>query len=178
MIETSLGAVTETNKSFLFSEPHPNSTLQYISKSPSPVTTMGNHLQTDTQWYVYRRVLSTDQWVYEPVHQWNDIPLEEALSRFKHEVYTFALDADMSYVDSKAIYLYHGHVRVAKVWMNLENQQLELWSNSIREWLTCSEQVSKEPSPNYATSFFKKFVAKHAWLNPQTIAFPHKGVKV
>lgn len=162
----------------MFFRPHPNSTLQYISNTPPPVTTMGNHLQTDTQWYVYRRVLSTDKWVYDPVHQWNDILLEEALSRFKHEVYTFALGTDISYADSKAIYLYHGHVRVAKACVNLENHQLELWSKSIREWLTCPEQVSNKPSPKYATSFFKKFVAKHAWLNPQTIAFPHKGVKV
>lgn len=136
---------------------------------------MGNHLQTDTNWYVYRRVLSTDEWVYKPVRQWNDILLEEALSRFKHEVYTFALDKDMSYADSKAIYLYHGQGRVCKVSIDGDNHQLEIWSTSIREWLTCSERTSSLRTPKYATSFFKKFVADHAWLNTQTIAFAHKS---
>ena len=135
---------------------------------------MGNHLQTDTNWYVYRRVLSTDEWVYNPVRQWNDILLEEALSCFKHEVYTFALDKDMSYADSKAIYLYHGTERVSKASIDRENHQLEIWSKSVREWLTCSEQTSSSRTPKYATSFFKQFVANHAWLNPQTIVFPQK----
>lgn len=135
-------------------------------------TQMGNLI--DLNWYVYRRAQSSDEWIGPPLYQWGDIQLDEALRRFKHEVYTFVLSRDMKYEDTKTIYLYQGHTRIAKAYLNPETKQVEIWSNSVREWLTCSEKVTQTKTPPYATTFFKQYIDKHTWINTQTIAFVHK----
>lgn len=134
---------------------------------------MGN-FPTDLNWYVYRRTNSSDKWVGKATHQWSDLQLEQALSRFKHEVYTFVLARHVSYEDTKSIYLYQGNVRVAKAFLNKDTKQLEIWSSSIREWLTVDETMSQRTVPPYKTSFYQSYIDKHIWINPQTIAFAHK----
>ena len=135
---------------------------------------MGNVLQTDVTWYVYLRVLSTDEWVQEPLQKWTAISMEIALSRFKHEAYTFAMGSHVEYEDTKAIYLYHGTGRVAKALLDPNNCQLEIWSISIREWLSVAEQLAPNRYPLLEKSFFGKYVTQHAWLNTQTITYIKK----
>jgi|TARA_B110000977_G_scaffold138480_1_gene175827 hypothetical protein len=134
---------------------------------------MGN-FQTDLNYYVYRRANSTDEWVSIPLHKWSQLQSDEALSRFKHEVYSFVLARHVCYEDTKSIYLYQGNVRIAKAYLNQETKQLEIWSTGIREWLTATEKVSQQKIPPYKTSFFKVYGEKHIWMNTQTIAFAHK----
>lgn len=135
---------------------------------------MGNVLQTDMTWYVYRRVLSTDGWVQEPLQKWTAITMETALSRFKHEAYTFALQSHVEYEDTKAIYLYQGTGRVAKALLDPDTCQLEMWSTSIREWLSVPEQLAPKRYPLLEKMFFSKYVEQHAWINTQTITFIRK----
>lgn len=136
---------------------------------------MGNTLQTDTNWYIYRRHLSTDEWCKTPLHTWSDIQLDDALCRFKHEIFTYALSRHIQYEDSKAIYLYQGNTRVCKASLCPDTKQIEIWSTSIREWLTCKEQICSTKYPPYMTDFFKKYTSNHTWINTQTIAFAYKS---
>ena len=115
---------------------------------------MGN-FQTDLNWYVYRRAQSTDEWIKKPLHHWGDIQLDEALARFKHEVYTFVLEKHMSYEDTKTIYLYQGSERIAKAFLNKETKQLEIRSSSIREWLTCTEKCLTKTDATIQGQFFQ-----------------------
>ena len=93
---------------------------------------MGNYLQGESSWFVYRRALSTDEWVSTPLQAWPGLEADEALSRFKHEAYSFALGKHTEYVDTKAIYLYSGNTRVAKALIEPESEQIQIWSSSIR----------------------------------------------
>jgi|TARA_B110001452_G_C15146994_1_gene399282 hypothetical protein len=135
---------------------------------------MGNVLQTDVTWYVYRRVLSTDEWVQEPLQNWTAITMETALSRFKHEAYTFALASHVEYEDTKAIYLYQGTGRVAKALLDADTCQVEIWSTAIREWLSVPEQLAPKRYPIIEKTFFSKYVKQHAWINTQTVTFIRK----
>ena len=135
---------------------------------------MGNYLQGDSTWFLYRRALSTDEWVSTPLQTWPGIEAEDALGRFKHEAYCFALDKHTEYVDTKAIYLYHGNVRVAKALVEPESGQLDIWSTSIREWLSLDEKLAPKRYPLLKTEFFSKYVSKHAWMNTQTITWVKK----
>lgn len=135
---------------------------------------MGNYLQTDVSWYIYRRVLSTDEWVSEPLQKWTATTLEDALSQFKHEAYTFALNKHTEYTDTKAIYLYHGATRIAKVLLDVDSGQLEVWSSSIREWLASEEKLAPKRYPLLEKTFFANYVKQHAWINTQSVTFVKK----
>jgi len=135
---------------------------------------MGNLIQTDMTWYIYRRVLSTDEWVYVPLQCWTGITVEEALKQFKHEVYTFALGKHTEYEDTKTIYLYQGHSRFCKALMDPDTRQVEVWSTSIREWLACAEKLAPQRYPQHEKAFFVKYVKQHAWINQQTVTFVRK----
>lgn len=135
---------------------------------------MGNYLQKDSTWHVYRRALSTDEWVGVPLQTWPGIENEEALGRFKHEAYSFALAKHTEYVDTKCIYLYCGRTRVAKALLDPESEQLQIWSTSIREWLALVEKLAPQRYPLLQTEYFSKYVQKYAWLDPQTIAYVRK----
>lgn len=135
---------------------------------------MGNYLQTDDAWYVYRRSLSTDDWIPEPLQTWNKTTKEDALSQFKHEVYTFALAKHREYTDTKSIYLYHGNQRIMKALFDSETKQVEVWSTSIRQWLSLPEKLSSERYPKREQEFFNTYVKKHAWINAQTVTFVHQ----
>ncbi len=135
---------------------------------------MGNVLRTDVTWYIYRRVLSTDEWVQEPMQKWTATTMEDALAQFKHEAYTYALGSHVQYEDTKAIYLYQGNARVAKALLDVETNQLELWSTSIRELLASPEKLAPNRYPLLEKAFFAKYVAQHAWINSQSVTFIKK----
>ena len=135
---------------------------------------MGNVLRTDVTWYIYRRVLSTDEWVQEPMQKWTATTMEDALAQFKHEAYAYALGSHVHYEDTKAIYLYQGNARVAKALLDVETNQLELWSTSIRELLASPEKLAPNRYPLLEKAFFAKYVAQHAWINSQSVTFIKK----
>ena len=135
---------------------------------------MGNFLESDETWYIYRRALSTDEWIAAALQNWGGVSIEDALSRFKHEVYTYTLSKHTEYEDTKAIYLYRGNQRIAKAGLDPETKQVQVWSSSIREWLTSVEKLSPNRYPEYEKAFFNKYVKEHAWINSQTITFVHK----
>jgi len=132
---------------------------------------MGNYLQTDQTWYVYRRVLSTDEWSSAPLQVWSGIEQDVALARFKHEAYAFALSKHVDYEDTKSIYLYQGSTRMAKVHFDVQTCQVEIWSSSIREWLACEEKLAKSRYPLLLSAFHQKYYKKYAWVNTQTVTF-------
>lgn len=133
---------------------------------------MGNYL--DTTWYIYRRVLSTDEWVATPLQTWPSLELDVALSRFKHEIYSFSLGKHVEYTDTKSIYLYNNRTRVAKAVKNNDTGQLDIWSTSIREWMGSKEDLPPNRYPLHEKEFFTKYVHKHAWKNTQTITYVKK----
>ena len=131
---------------------------------------MGNYI--DSTWYVYRRALSTDEWVPTPLQTWPGLTLEVALQRFKHEVFSFSMGKHLEYTDTKTIYLYNNRTRVAKAFKN--DEQIEIWSTSIREWMGTQEILPPQRYPMHEKEFFTKYVHKHAWKNTQTIAYVKK----
>jgi hypothetical protein len=136
---------------------------------------MGNYLGgTDITWLVYRRALSSDEWVQAPLQTWGGITEEDALSQFKHEVYTFALSKHKDYEDTKAIYLYHGNTRIAKALLDPETKQIEVWSISIRQWLSNKEKLAAQRYPENEKTFYNNYHKKPAWKDAQTITFVHK----
>ncbi len=135
---------------------------------------MGNYLTIDSNWHVYRRVLSTDEWVNVPLQTWPGIEADEALSRFKHEAFSFALCKHTEYADTKAIYLYNGKTRAAKALLDPESGQLQIWSISIRQWLNLEEKLAPQRYPLLQTEYFSKYVQKHAWIDTQTIVYVKK----
>ena len=100
---------------------------------------MGNTLISDDKFYIYKRQLSSDVLISDPVHTLTNITEVEALSIFKHETYCFGLN-NSQYIDTKAIYLYHGSTRIGKAIIKSENKQLEIWSSAIRQYLQCEEK--------------------------------------
>jgi hypothetical protein len=136
---------------------------------------MGNYLGSiDTTWLVYRRALSNDEWIQQSLQAWGGITEEEALCQFKHEVYTFALSKHTDYEDTKAIYLYNGNARIAKALLDPETKQIEVWSTSIRQWLSSKEKLAAQRYPEHEKAFFNIYHKKPAWKDAQTITFVHK----
>ena len=137
---------------------------------------MGNYLalNNDVVWYVYRRTLQTDQWVKEPIQVWEGQEASVALRLFKHEVYAFSLGKYDYKDDTKAIYLYRGNERIAKVLLNRETNQVNVWSTMIREWVESEEQLPKLRYPVQQPNFLKRYHQKFAWLDSQTISYIQK----
>jgi len=135
---------------------------------------MGNYLQTNVVWYVYRRTLNTDQWISEPVQVWEGIVEDDALGQFKHEAWAFSLGKYDYKEDTKAIYLYCGSERVAKVLLDQETGQVNVWSTKIREWVQRDEKLAKLRYPIQEANFFKLYHKNYAWADPQTISFVKK----
>ena len=135
---------------------------------------MGNYLTGDSNWHIYRRALSTDEWVNVPLQTWPGIESDDALSRFKHEAFSFALGKHTEYVDTKAIYLYNGTARVVKALLDPESGQLQIWSTAIRQWLNLEEKLAPKRYPLLQTEYFSKYVRKYAWIDTQSIAYVKK----
>jgi len=136
---------------------------------------MGNYLQSDMTWYIYRRALSTDEWVSTPLQCWKVSSSEDALAMFKHEVYSFVLRKHTEYEDTKSIYLYQGNIRIAKAHIDTESKQVEIWSTAIREWLASVEKLPPERYPVQEDPFFSKYLKRHAWVSSQAITFVYKS---
>ena len=132
---------------------------------------MGNTLISDDKFYIYKRQLSSDVLISDPVHTLTNITEVEALSIFKHETYCFGL-GNSRYIDTKAIYLYHGSTRIVKAIINSQNKQLEIWSSAIRQYLQCEEKSQKAGKPiKYVRLFRNKYQENYVWLDTQTIGF-------
>ena len=92
------------------------------------------------EFYIYARTKSSDS--YELLHSINE---GNPMSRFKHEVYAFAIKK--RYTDMKSLYLYCGSTRVAKAIMS-KNDLLYLTidfncEQTAQDWDQCQEQIQK-----------------------------------
>jgi len=132
---------------------------------------MGNSLSViDNNYYIYKRIASTDVWDIAPALTMKTSKIE-ALSAFKHEVYCFGL-VNSKYIDTKAIYLYHGKTRISKAVMNSENKQLEIWSTAVRQYIRCDEKSQQTGKTiKYERLFQNKFQENFVWINSQKIGF-------
>lgn len=99
---------------------------------------MGNYWSND--FFIYSRKKDSDS--YELLHT---ITEGNPMSRFKHEVYAYALKK--RYTDMKSLYLYWGPNRVAKAIMNKDDLLyliLEFSSDqTASDWDQCQEQIQK-----------------------------------
>ncbi len=100
---------------------------------------MGNYFASD--FYIYGRDKNTDK--YDLI---SEIQEGTPMSRFKHEVYAYALKK--RYAHMKSLYLYCGYTRVGKAIMEYKGDILYLHvtftSDEIaQEWDQCQEQIQK-----------------------------------
>lgn len=98
---------------------------------------------TESNFYIYSRELSSDKYklLYE-IDAQNSNPL----SRFKHEIYAYALKK--KHIQEKAIYLYCGYSRVAKCIRVVKDEipyiHVSFTSEeSANMYDTCREQLPK-----------------------------------
>lgn len=99
---------------------------------------MGSYWSSD--FYIYSRKKEDDSYQVE-------VELREGnpMSRFKHEVYAYALKK--KYKQQKSIYLYCGYSRVAKAIVDGDDPQYLVISfcseEAAKEWDECQEQMEK-----------------------------------
>ncbi len=99
---------------------------------------MGSYWSSD--FYIYSRNVSDDKWNIK-------VELKEGnpMSRFKHEVYSYALQKN--HKESKALYLYCGYSRVAKAIIEGDDVKYLVISfcseEASKEWDECQEQMDK-----------------------------------
>lgn len=99
---------------------------------------MGNYWSND--FFIYARYKESDSYeLLHTIHEGNP------MSRFKHEVYAYALKK--RYDNMKSLYLYCGSSRVAKAIMvqnDLVYLQMEFSSDqTAADWDQCQEQIQK-----------------------------------
>jgi len=99
---------------------------------------MGNYLSSD--FYIYSRLLKDDTYVlHEELKEGNP------MSRFKHEVYAYALRK--KYKDDKSLYMYYGYSRVAKAIVEGDDVKYLVITfcseEAAKEWDECNEQMDK-----------------------------------
>jgi hypothetical protein len=100
---------------------------------------MGNYFTSD--FYMYSRKKEDDQYE-EQFHLQEGNPM----SRFKHEVYAYALGK--KFTDMKSLYLYCGYSRVVKCISSIVDEvpYITLTFSSVEfaeEWDRCREQIPK-----------------------------------
>lgn len=97
---------------------------------------MGNYLSSD--FYVYSRKKDTDKYELQ-----TELKEGNPMSRFKHEVYAYALGKN--YKGDKSLYLYCGYQRVAKATITgteLKYLEVTFVSEEVsEEWDSCQEQM-------------------------------------
>lgn len=99
---------------------------------------MGSYWSSD--FYIYSRNISDDKWNIK-------VELKEGnpMSRFKHEVYSYALQKN--HKESKALYLYCGYSRVAKAIIEGDDVKYLVITfcseEASKEWDECQEQMDK-----------------------------------
>ena len=99
---------------------------------------MGNYLSSD--FYIYSRLLEDDTYVLR-----EELKEGNPMSRFKHEVYAYALSK--KYKDDKSLYMYYGYSRVAKAIVEGDDVKylgITFCSEeAAKEWDECNEQMDK-----------------------------------
>ena len=70
--------------------------------------------------------------------------------------------------------MYHGSTRIAKALLDPETKQIEVWSTSIRQWLSSKEKLATQRYPENEKTFYINYHKKPAWKDAQTITFVHK----
>lgn len=103
---------------------------------------MGGYLSLyASEFYLYTRSKETNY--YDEGFNFKE---GNPMSRFKHEVYKYALQQE--YKDAKAIYLYCGYTRLTKAMITMQGDVKYLLvsfaSDEVaREWDECQEQMDK-----------------------------------
>ena len=99
---------------------------------------MGNYLSSD--FYIYSRLLEDDTYVLR-----EELKEGNPMSRFKHEVYAYALSK--KYKDDKSLYMYYGYSRVAKAIVEGDDVKYLVITfcseEAAKEWDECNEQMDK-----------------------------------
>lgn len=99
---------------------------------------MGNYLSSD--FYIYSRLLEDDTYVLR-----EELKEGNPMSRFKHEVYAYALSK--KYKDDKSMYMYYGYSRVAKAIVEGDDVKYLVITfcseEAAKEWDECNEQMDK-----------------------------------
>lgn len=99
---------------------------------------MGNYWSTD--FYIYSRNKADDKYALQ-----EELKEGNPMSRFKHEVYAYALKK--KYQKDKSLYLYCGYSRVAKAHIEGDDVQYLVVSfcsdEAAKEWDECQEQMDK-----------------------------------
>ena len=67
-------------------------------------------VQSTYAWYIYSRDAATDGWNRDPLLTSEENPI----GKFKHMVWSFALQTSSEYKSYKALYLYNGSTRIIK----------------------------------------------------------------
>ena len=103
---------------------------------------MGGYISLyNSEFYLYSRSKETNYYNTE-----NEFKEGNPMSRFKHEVYKYALQ--QCYKEAKAIYLYCGYSRVSKAMIS-ESGGVKFLSvtfsneDAAKEWDECQEQMDK-----------------------------------
>ena len=128
------------------------------------------------EWIVYQRMTETDRYDSEPIQKWAGTSEEDALACFKHEMYAYGLNKYEYSGAVKAIYLYHGSSRVAKI-TRVHNNQLNIWSTKIRCFIDQHEKLAKQRYPLLQKTFFKQHHKDYSWIDAQTISYVKKNSK-
>lgn len=125
---------------------------------------MGNAYSylTENTFYIYSRTKKDDN--YKILHTIKDGG--NPLSRFKHEVYAYALNR--KYIDEKSLYLYCGYARIAKCIRSIENEvpyiTVTFGSPDYGDmWDKCREQIPNVPKDMewLQTKFSSSWVFQH-----------------
>lgn len=123
---------------------------------------MGNTLNSN-EFYVHARKINSNTWKSKPIFTF--LPNEDdAIGKFKHLVWRFALKRDDILKPFGAIYLYRGDKRLIKAYLEIEEQgynKLELtFLNDIyaSRWDTCEEKILNHDILWQETSFSNAFV--------------------
>tara|TARA_B100000925_G_scaffold265947_1_gene225413 strand:+ start:448 stop:861 length:414 start_codon:yes stop_codon:yes gene_type:complete len=99
---------------------------------------MGNYLSSD--FYIYSRLLKDDTYVLR-----EELKEGNPMSRFKHEVYAYALNK--KYKEDKSLYMYYGYSRVAKAIVEGDDVKYLVITfcseEAAKEWDECNEQMDK-----------------------------------
>jgi hypothetical protein len=122
---------------------------------------MGNTTSSN-DFYVHARKFN-NKWKNQPIFTF--IPNEEdAISKFKHLVWRFALRRDETLTPYISIYLYKGDKRIIKAYLEIEEQgynKIELtFLNDIYAsmWDVCEEKILNHDILWQETSFSNVFV--------------------
>jgi hypothetical protein len=129
-----------------------------------------NYINPEKNWYVYSRRTDTDGYEKEPTQTWKNISKETALSRFKHEMYAFSLGSCDYTHNTKAIYLYYGSTRLARV--GIINNQVVLESDQdLQKLLETKEECSPGRTPKLKKQFYQKWFKNYARLNVHSVGW-------